>query len=90
VWCPGLVYSISGGLDGFVEALPDFIVGAERGEGLVGHVLREAFFEPEIVEPAHGGEVAEPLMGELVQNEDLPVDQIRLSGRGAEEHRLLA
>ena len=62
----------------------------EGGEGLVGHVLREAFLEPEVVEPAHGGEVAEPLVGELVEDEDFAAEAVEVGGRGAEEDRLFA
>ena len=70
--------------------LPDGLVGVQGGEGLIGHVLREAFFEPEVVEPAHGGEVAEPLVGEFVEDEDVAAEQGVGGGRGAEEDALFA
>lgn len=86
----GFVDGVGGGLDGLVEVLPDVAVGTECGEAFVGHVLREAFLEPEVVEPAHGDEVSEPLMGELVEDEDVAVEAIEGGGRGAEEDGLFA
>ena len=63
---------------------------AQRGEGFVGHVLREAFLEPEVVEPAHGDEVAEPLVGQFVEDEASRCEAIVGGGRGAEEDGLFA
>ena len=47
------------------------------------HPGREAFVEPEVVPPAHGDEVAEPLMGDLMsyQLEDFTARAVRVRGR---------
>ena len=59
---------------------PGLLHGGERGPGVVelgvlhggqvGHVLGEGLVEPEVVPPAHGHEVAEPHVRELVQHGD--------------------
>src|SRR5690242_489175 len=87
---PGGIYSISGRFDGLVEALPDNFIGLERGKRLVCHVLRETFLEPEIVEPAHRGEVAEPLVSEFVEQQDVAMEMIAVSGRNAKENGFFA
>ena len=57
---------------------------------MISHVLREAFLEPEIVEPAHGGEVAEPLVGQFVKQEDVAIEMVAVSGRCAKENGFFA
>lgn len=86
----GGVDAIGSGLDGEIEALPNIFIGLERSERLIGHVLREAFLEPEIIEPAHGSEIAEPLMGELVEEKDVAVEMVAVSGGGAEKDGFFA
>ncbi len=63
---------------------PDVLIRLEIGQRAVGHVLREAFFEPEIVKPFHGGEIAEPLMGEFVKEESIAPEPV-VFGRSAAE-----
>src|ERR1700679_3181708 len=55
-------------------------------QSLVGHILREAFLEPEVVEPAHGHHVAEPLVAGLVQDENVAAEIVALGWRGTEEN----
>ena len=57
---------------------------------MIRHILREALFKPQIVKPAHGHQVAEPLMRELVQQQDVAVQPVTVSWRGAEQDRLFA
>ena len=64
---------------------PDVLLGLQVREGAVGHVLREAFFEPKIVEPAHGGEIAEPLVGEFVKDQSVAAEAIVFRRGSAEE-----
>src|SRR6266568_1452168 len=86
----GGINSISGRLDGLIEALPNIFIWLERSQRLVCHVLREAFLEPEIVEPAHGGEVAEPLVGQFVKQEGVAIEMIAVSGGNAKENGFFA
>src|SRR6266581_2071124 len=73
-----------------IEALPNIFIWLERSQRLVCHVLREAFLEPEIVEPAHGGEVAEPLVGQFVKQEGVAIEMIAVSGGNAKENGFFA
>ena len=57
---------------------------------MIRHVLREALFKPEIVKPAHGHQVAEPLVRQLMQQQDVAVQPVAVRGRGAEQDRLFA
>ena len=70
------VDAVSSGLDLLIEMRPDVLAGFEVGESAIGHVLREAFFEPKIVKPAHGGEIAEPLVGEFVKDQSVAAEAI--------------
>ena len=53
--------------------------------GQVGHVLGEGLVEPEVVPPAHGDEVAEPHVGELVQHGDGAALDLGVGDLGAED-----
>ncbi len=55
-------------LDRLIEALPHRLRRLHFRQRVVRHVLREAFLEPEVVEPAHRHQIAEPLMGQFVQH----------------------
>ncbi len=55
-------------------------------QSLVGHILREAFLEPEVVKPAHGNHVAEPLVAGLVQDENVAAEIVALGWCGTEEN----
>src|SRR5215472_14264737 len=57
---------------------------------MIGHVLRKAFFQPKVVKPAHGHQVAEPLVGSFVQQEDVAVQAVAVGRRRAKEDGLLA
>mmetsp|Transcript_2671 Transcript_2671/g.10384 ORF Transcript_2671/g.10384 Transcript_2671/m.10384 type:complete len:407 (+) Transcript_2671:1817-3037(+) len=63
--------------------LPDVPLRVQlvRGEGL--HPVREALVEPQVVPPAHGDQVAEPLVRQLVRDDR--ADALLLAGA----HRLL-
>ena len=45
----------------------------------------EALFEPQVVEPAHGDEVAEPLVARLMQHENVAAEVVAFGGCSAEE-----
>src|SRR5580700_5664980 len=80
------VDGIGRGLDGLIKPLPHIIIRRDRGERLIRHILRKTFLQPEIIEPAHGGEIAKPLMRELVKQENVAIEVIAVRGRAAEEH----
>src|SRR5215471_17934408 len=66
------------------------LFGLQPVERAIRHVLREAFLQPQIIEPAHGGEVSEPLMRQLVQAQKVAANKIAVGGRCSEQHRLFA
>ena len=73
-----------------VEELPGVVLRHQRLNRLVGHEGGEAFLQPQVVEPAHRDEVAEPLVRGLVQHR-LGAGGDVCGGRvGGEEHAVLA
>ena len=64
----GLVHRVRRRLVAEVERLPRVGIGLELGERLGRHERREPFLEPEVVEPAHRDQVAEPLVRDFVQD----------------------
>jgi len=78
-------YRINRGSYLFNEALPYVFIRLERIQRVIRHVLRKAFFQPQIVKPAHGHQVAEPLMRELMQQQDVAIQPVAMRGRGAKQ-----
>ena len=76
---------VGGGV--IVEQEPQIVVDRRkrRVDDLRRHEIREHFFHPDIVEPAHRDEIAEPHVGGLVCNRAGAVEDLRLSGRSIEE-----
>ncbi len=55
-----------------VEDLPGIGEPGRSGQAAVGEVRRERLVEPQVVPPAHGHQVAEPHVGELVKDRPRP------------------
>ena len=53
--------------------------------GQVGHVLGEGLVQPEVVPPAHGHEVPEPHVRQLVQHGDGAALHLRVGDLAAED-----
>ncbi len=66
-----------------VEGAPGALEAGGVHEGEVGGVRGEALVEPEVVPPAHRHEVAEPHVGQLVEDRLRPPEALRLGGRVA-------
>ena len=89
------------GLDGVrggqlvLRVAPGLLPGHERGPGVGvlrvlrarqgGHVLREGLVEPQVVPPAHGHQVPEPHVRELVEHSDGAALHESLGRLGAED-----
>src|SRR6266550_5496910 len=86
----GRIDPISGRFDGLIEALPDVLVRLYRGQRLISHVLRETLLQPQVVKPAHGGEVAEPLVCQLMKHKDVAIEVVAVRRRRPEENRFLS
>ena len=50
--------------------------GLDCRHGSIGKIVRKTLLDPEIVEPAHGDEISEPLMYQFVQDERRAVEQV--------------
>src|SRR5690606_7036041 len=86
----GRVHAVCGRLVTKPEALPRIGLRVERLLYLCRHVGGEAFLQPQVVEPAHGHEVAEPHVRDLVVNGRGAADSLRQRGTLAEYEALLA
>ena len=67
------------------ERRPRLVPAGRLGRGQRRGELGEGLVEPQVVPPAHGHEVAEPHVGELVQHRDRAALVERLGGLGAED-----
>jgi len=54
------------------------------------HVLSKGLPLTRVVKPAHGGEVAEPLVGQLMKQQDVAIEVVAASRRNSKEHRFLS
>ena len=85
----GLVDAIGRRLVAQVEGLPRAAGGIEIGQRLGGEVGGKAFLQPEVVKPPHGHQVAEPLVGHLVQDRGEATELARQRGSLAEDELVL-
>ena len=85
----GLVHAVGGRLVGEVERLPRAAGRVEVGERLRGHVGREPLLEPEVVEPLHRHEVAEPHVRDLVEHRGGAAQPLRQGRPLAEDEPVL-
>ena len=79
---------ISRWFDGFVEALPDRPGRLHFRLGMVRNVLGKAFLQPQIVEPSHRDQVAEPLVGEFMEHGYFATVVVVRGRHGAEQDRV--
>ena len=87
---PGrLVHAVGRRLVAEVERLPRVGIGLEVRQRLRGHERGEALLEPEVVEPAHRHQVAEPLVRRLVQDGGEPAEPARQGGALAKDEAVL-
>src|ERR1700680_978268 len=82
------IYLVGTRLDGLIEARPDIHLWFQRRKSLISHVLREALFQPKVVEPTHRHQIAEPLVRELMQDDEVAVQQIAVGRGSAKQDRL--
>ena len=80
----GLIDAVRRRLVALIEGFPRVARGLEIRHRLRRHVRRESFLQPEVVEPAHGDEIAEPLMRDFVQDRREPSEAARERGPFAE------
>ncbi len=68
-----------------IEDLPGIPEAGGRGQAAIGQVRGEGLVEPEVVPPAHRDQVAEPHVGQLVEDDLAPSQALGVGGRVAEE-----
>ncbi len=75
-----------------MEPLPDIpttrLTRCQGGHGRVGEVVGEPLLDPQIIKPAHGHQIPEPLVNQFVQNERRAGVPIGSGGLRREEDRL--
>ena len=84
-----LVHAVGERLVAEVEGLPCVAHWIELVERLGRHVRGESLLEPEVVEPPHGDQVAEPHVGDFVENCRKAAKPARERGALAEDEPVL-
>ena len=77
----GPIHGIGCGIVGDEESQVVIHFGKRRIDDLRGHEVREHFLHPDIIEPLHGDEIAEPHVRRLMRDRVGPVEQLILGCR---------
>jgi len=81
--------AVSPVFDGGVEVLPGGLEAGRTLEGEIRHEGGEAFVEPEVVPPAHGDQIPEPHVRQLVEDGLGAAPALAFGGRVTEDHVLV-
>ena len=72
-----------------VEDVPGVAEARGVGKAAIGEVRGEGLIEPEVIPPAHGDQVTEPHVGELVQDDLAAYEPLHVGRRVAEQEAVV-